>query len=131
MGPAGPRAVLHRPLVAVRRPHRILLALLLAGCGPASNSESDAAAPLCAPTLPAIRDRYTDADVGALRQFRQSPLGTVAFSDNSPPANRITNPYSAMGLKLRRRTDSPTLRNREPTNTPPHTARNPPARKCL
>jgi cytochrome c peroxidase len=84
----------------VRRPHRIVLPLLLTGCGPASNPESDAAARLCAPALPAVRDRYSDAEVGALRQFRQSPLGTVAFSDNSPPTNRITNPGAALGRVL-------------------------------
>ena len=79
--------------------HRILLAVLLAGCAPASDSDREGAR-LCAPTLSAVRYRYTDADRGGFRQFHQSPLGTVAFSDNSPPANPITNPGATLGRVL-------------------------------
>ena len=76
-----------------------LLALLLAGCAPRSG-DGDADARLCAPTLSAVRYRYADADVGALRRFGQSPLGTVAFSDHTPPTNPITNGGATLGRVL-------------------------------
>lgn len=83
----------------MRPRRRILVALLLAGCASGSDADRDAAR-LCAPTLGAVRYRYTDADVAPLRQLGQSPLGTVAFSDNTPSGNRITNPGAALGRVL-------------------------------
>jgi cytochrome c peroxidase len=78
----------------------LALVILIVQCGRPPDSERDGAARLCAPALPTRRYRYSDADRRLPPQFRQSPLGTVIFSDNSPPDNRITNAGATLGRVL-------------------------------
>ena len=79
----------------------LALALLVPGCGrPADRGSDESAARLCDPTLPEQRYRYSDSDVHLPPQFRLSPLGTVAFSDNTPADNRITNAGATLGRIL-------------------------------
>ncbi len=47
-----------------------------------------------------MRYGYSDADAPIPRHFLRSIPGTVAFTDNSPPANPITNPGATLGRVL-------------------------------
>ena len=76
------------------------LALLVLACGRSADRGSEAAVQLCEPTLPERRYRYSDFDVHLPTQFRRSPLGTVVFSDNTSPDNRITNAGATLGRVL-------------------------------
>ena len=78
------------------------LALLLAACGGSAEDTALRAAgpPLCEPVLPAMRYGYSDADAPIPRHFLASAPGTVAFTDNSPPENPITNPGATLGRVL-------------------------------
>jgi cytochrome c peroxidase len=76
------------------------VALLVLACGQPENRGPEAAARLCDPALPDRRNRYAESDVHLPPQFRRSPLGTVLFSDNSPPDNRITNAGATLGRVL-------------------------------
>jgi cytochrome c peroxidase len=82
---------------------RILLALelILAACGGSAEDTARLAAKpeLCEPILPAMRYGYSDADAPIPRHFLGS-MGTVAFTDNSPPENPITNPGATLGRVL-------------------------------
>lgn len=84
----------------MRRAILTALGILIVQCGRPSDRESDGASRLCAPALPARRYRYSDADRPLPPQFRQSTLGTVIFSDNTPPDNRITNAGATLGRVL-------------------------------
>jgi cytochrome c peroxidase len=75
-------------------------ALLFLACSGGTSREPDAAAQLCAPVLPDRRYRYSDSDVHLPPQFRRAPLGTVLFSDNTPPDNQITNAGATLGRVL-------------------------------
>jgi cytochrome c peroxidase len=74
------------------------LALLVLACGRPADRGDDGAVRVCAPTLPERRYRYSDVHLPP--QFRRSPLGTVVFSDNTPPDNRITNAGATLGRVL-------------------------------
>ena len=76
------------------------LALTVLACGrPADRGPVDEAR-LCTPALPERRFHYSDSDLPLPPQLRQSPLGTVVFSDNTPPDNRITNAGATLGRVL-------------------------------
>ena len=79
-----------------------ILALLLAvACGESARDiAKDGASALCAPRLPDIPGRYTDADAPIPRHFLSSTAGTVRFSDNTPRENRITNAGATLGRVL-------------------------------
>jgi cytochrome c peroxidase len=77
----------------------LALTLAFAACGPEGDGSGFAAA-LCAPVLPATRYGYTDADAPIPAHFRSSIAGTVAFSDNTPATNRITNAGAELGRVL-------------------------------
>jgi cytochrome c peroxidase len=72
------------------------LALLSLACSGTSGST----AALCTPAPPDTAFRYTDADAPLPRRLFSSTMGTVAFSDNTPPDNRITNAGAALGRVL-------------------------------
>lgn len=55
---------------------------------------------LCAPAPPDTSLRYSDGDVPFPAQFLTSIAGTVAFNDNTPPSNPITNAGAALGRIL-------------------------------
>lgn len=76
--------------------------LLLVACrGSAEDTARRAVEPaLCAPVLPAMRYGYSDADAPIPRHFLASSPGTVAFTDNTPPDNAITNPGATLGRVL-------------------------------
>jgi cytochrome c peroxidase len=79
----------------------LVLSLLLASCGGSAEDTTPRVPgpPLCEPVLPAIRYGYSDADAPIPRHFFGS-AGTVAFADNSPPENPITNPGATLGRVL-------------------------------
>src|SRR5688500_3341585 len=76
-------------------------ALTLVACGgPAEDAARRAEGQLlCEPALPSVRYGYSDADAPIPRHFL-GPIGTVAFTDNSPPDNPITNPGATLGRVL-------------------------------
>jgi cytochrome c peroxidase len=78
------------------------LVLLLAACGGSAEDTALRAAgpPLCEPVLPAMRYGYSDADAPIPRHFLASTPGTVAFTENTPPENPITNPGATLGRVL-------------------------------
>jgi len=55
---------------------------------------------VCDPALPAISHGYTDADAPIPRHFLGPNPGTVAFTDNTPPENPITNHGAVLGRVL-------------------------------
>jgi cytochrome c peroxidase len=85
------------------RPIRALAALaFVLACdapsiGDRVSAETDT---LCAPVLPDVSYRYSDADAPLPQHFRVSPTGTVVFSDNTPPDNGITNAGATLGRVL-------------------------------
>ena len=83
---------------------RLSLALVLlvtAGCGPGDDLTQATAEPaLCEPELPAMRYGYSNADAPIPRHFLGPTPGTVAFTDNAPPDNAITNAGATLGRVL-------------------------------
>lgn len=77
----------------------LVLLVVAAGCEGSSAGDVPETA-LCAPVLPARSFRYSDADAPLPPHFVSSPAGTVAFSDNTPPDNRITNAGATLGRVL-------------------------------
>ncbi len=55
---------------------------------------------LCEPRLPDSPYRYSDADAPVPGHFLSSTAGIVAFSDNTPPENRITTAGATLGRVL-------------------------------
>jgi cytochrome c peroxidase len=86
----------------MRGPAAAALAVLLAGCGGAAGDARlrASAPPPCEPVLPAPSHGYSDADAPIPPHFRASNAGTVLFSDNTPPDNRITNAGATLGRVL-------------------------------
>jgi cytochrome c peroxidase len=80
----------------------LALPLLLVACrGPAEDTAPRAAeSALCEPVLPAMRYGYSDADAPIPRHLLASFPGTVAFTDNTPPENPITNAGATLGRVL-------------------------------
>lgn len=86
------------------------LALLAVGCGRSAGNGSAgnkttgsalARTPsVCEPTLPDSRFAYADGAAPGADRFPPSTEGTVAFSDNTPADNRITNAGATLGRVL-------------------------------
>jgi cytochrome c peroxidase len=76
------------------------LALVIAACRPSSAGESVTEGAPCSPLLPASWAEYSDGDAPLPGHFRRSTAGTVVFSDNTPPENRITNAGATLGRVL-------------------------------
>jgi len=77
-----------------------VLALLTAACGRATSDRRAEAPAVCEPALPDPRFRYSDADAPIPRHFLASTEGTVAFADNTPRDNPITNAGATLGRVL-------------------------------
>jgi cytochrome c peroxidase len=77
------------------------LLLLLAACdrSPEVGPPVAESAP-CDPVLPAMSYGYSEGDAPLPAHFAASPAGTVLFSDNTPPENRITNAGATLGRVL-------------------------------
>jgi cytochrome c peroxidase len=73
-------------------------ALLLASAG--CRASRGASVADCAPAPPDTAYRYTDAEVPLPRHLLSSIAGTVAFSDNTPLDNHVTNAGAALGRVL-------------------------------
>jgi cytochrome c peroxidase len=78
----------------------ITLALCALACEPRPARRADEALPDCEPALPNPRFAYSDADAPIPRHFLHSTEGTVAFTDNQPPDNPITNAGATLGRVL-------------------------------
>jgi len=80
----------------------LALAWLVIGCGAPGDGASAGGTEraLCAPTLPSARYSYSDADAPIPNHFLTSTAGTVAFSDNTPRDNPITNAGATLGRVL-------------------------------
>lgn len=78
----------------------VLLVLVGACRDSARDAAGDAGRRLCAPSLPATPYRYSDADAPVPVHFLSSTAGIVAFSDNTPPGNRITTAGATLGRVL-------------------------------
>lgn len=74
----------------------------MAACGPDApdgrTSSVDAA--VCVPDLPVVLHAYSDGDAPVPGHFLGSTAGSVQFSDNTPPDNRITNAGATLGRVL-------------------------------
>ena len=80
----------------------LALVLLLAACrGPGDDLTQGTAEPaLCEPALPAMRYGYSEADAPIPRHWLGPTPGTVAFTDNAPRENAITNAGATLGRVL-------------------------------
>jgi len=78
----------------------LLLALCATACGRRVADRVADRPALCEPTLPNPSFGYSDADAPIPQHFLASTEGTVAFADNTPPDNRITNAGATLGRVL-------------------------------
>lgn len=72
------------------------LLVALGGC----RASAASSALLCDPVKPDSQFRYTDADVPLPAHLVASVAGTVMFSDNTPPDNKVRNAGAALGRVL-------------------------------
>src|SRR6476660_1280901 len=79
----------------------LILVLLSSACGTrAASPPALGYAAVCEPSLPDAPLGYSDVDAPIPEHFFHSTEGTVAFSDNTPPDNRITNAGATLGRVL-------------------------------
>lgn len=83
------------------RGNPLFLLLLVVACrDSARDVAGEGLGQLCEPSLPGTPSRYSDADAPVPRHFLSSTAGIVAFSDNTPPENRITTAGATLGRVL-------------------------------
>ncbi|MEP6591730.1 MAG: cytochrome c peroxidase [Gemmatimonadota bacterium] len=78
----------------------VLGVILVSACGGTATGRLGEGPLLCEPTLPNPRFGYSAADAPIPPHFLASPLGTVAFADNTPADNPITNAGATLGRVL-------------------------------